>query len=332
MHVLSTLAKMSQIRHAAWAVKADTITADHLCSVFNSIARQWVFQQERGDSGEERFIAYTILNGRIRIRTLIRDLARLHGLESDALTIEAVSEPYLKQHPLELYRFQTRNENYIAGPWSNYRAPVVEVAPVAVPDISDYSPWQRQIWESCVAEPRGQHINLVIDRRNKPGRNKLSEDVEMSRRGVRLVYSDNPRDMQHLSYIKLQGLQDPRCLLIDIPASSCLLHNSDMIQKLKSGISEDTRGRIRQQTFRSPVVWVFHHSRAIENDRRIGISNYQFLPSTYWKLWRINEDMSLTDFLTPRATADEPTNQNPHPPFRSLLSLVSAGSRDTVGV
>lgn len=291
---------MSQIRHAAWSVRADTISAERLCSVFNCIARQWVFQQERGDSGEELFIAYAILKSRIRIHTLVRDLVQIHGMSRDGLTIAAIEEPYLKDHPVKLYRFQTRNERYIAGPWSNDAEPVIEAAPVPVVDMSTYSPWQHQIWHSCVAEPREPHINLVVDHLRQMGRTTLIHDIESSRRGLCLMHSDSSRNMQHWAYLRLRDYSDPKCLLIVIPSSSTLSRGTfEIIENLKSGICKDTRGRIRQHTFATPIIWVFCDNTPSRD----------FVTPPLWKSWQVDMHSNLVEFDIP-APPSEPSRPN----------------------
>ena len=234
-------------------------------------AKKWTFQQEEcPSSGNAHFQGRFSLKLKKRINEIKKDELKFHF---------SITSKDNKDNDF----YVTKEESRIGGPWSDSDEEVY--IPRQIREITKLYSWQNHIIDNAsVWDVRS--INVIIDKVGNIGKSTLVNYMRAYRLGRRIPPVNDFRDMMRM----VMDMPTSKLYLIDMPRSlskSGLMGLYSAIEEVKNGYAFDDRYHFKEKIFDCPNIWIFTNQEPDEN----------LLSQDRWKLWEINHDKELIEYV-----------------------------------
>jgi len=260
------------------------LTHSDIVSSLDGIAKQYVFQLERGDTGYEHYQGRMSLIKRRR-KSEKHILLNLLPIKFEYLEVTTNVE-HLKGDNFYVMKEDTR----IDGPWDERSVPKEVYIPRQYRGLLErLRPFQKSIWDSVnVFEDR--IINMIYCTKGCVGKSVIAALCELHGKGVDLPPC-NDADKLISSMCDIVGphglkIRDPNPVFVDLPRAM----NKDRLNGIYTAIEQIKKGKLYDLRYKyqawwidSPQIWVFSNNEP----------DLSMLSMDRWKIWRINETHEL---------------------------------------
>lgn len=278
---------MSESPCALWdfRVSQDSLTTDDIHTELKKVAKQYVFQLEKGDSG------YIHYQGRLSLIKKRRQsekhilLKLFEKWKPNYLSVTS-NPTFYKGDMFYVMKEDTRVE----GPFSDKDIkPEVYIPRHFRGKLSNLRPFQKQIWDSA-NDFDDRIINMIYCPTGNAGKSTIASLCELFGRGIDLPpCNDAEKIIQSCCDIcEGKSVRNPSPIFVDLPRAM----NKDRlngiytaIEQIKKGKLYDLRYKYKEYWIDSPTIWVFSN---IEPDTSM-------LSSDRWRLWIINDKFELEE-------------------------------------
>lgn len=258
-------------------------TPEEIISYLHGIAKKWVFQLERGDTGYEHY------QGRLSLIKKRRQHEALKLFKVPPNYFQPTCNPeYIKGDAFYVMKEDTR----IAGPWKDTDKSLF--IPRHYRGLMDrLYPYQQHIWDTReVFEPR--KINLVYDPTGNNGKSSIASLCELYGRGIDVPPMNDMKEIIQLlcDECMASNLRNPSPIFIDLPRAMCksrLYGIYTAIEQIKKGKLYDTRYNYKKWWIDSPQVWVFTNV----------LPNLNYLSRDRWNILTINNNKEFEPYKVP---------------------------------
>lgn len=244
---------------------SDYCEYDDLKNYLKDKCKKWVFQLEQGESGYMHYQGRMSLRAKSRLSTLIKNCPFKEIHFSPTCTQNAGNDFYV-----------TKDETRVEGPWSSEdKEPFI---PWDVAEITEFRPWQTEVWDSADLKIR-RTVNVIIDARGNNGKTTLVRCMMVHGKAQAPPFCNDFKDLMRM----VCDLPNTNCYLIDMPravSKDKLYQLYGAIEKIKDGYAFDDRYHMKQKIMNPPVVWVFTNR----------CPELKLLSLDRWKLWTIVND------------------------------------------
>lgn len=277
------------------AIGSTTMTFLHDWLVDNT--KEWYFQYERGENGEQRH------HFQILFKTLTK--SRKTNLIGTRKWVEKVIEPMGAEPVYYLEpcstgaseatkRYVTKHQSRVEGPWSSVKI----YLGTDLACMSNPYPWQKFVLDTIASPPDDRSVVWLYDPEGNKGKSKLvkylahnklakSLQVETASRLASALCDQGPME----SYV----VDIPRTLCKDKSITSVIM----VIEGLKNGhVVDNMYGKNREMLFMPPHVFV--------------LSNFppprEMLSPDRWRVFKLTADFDIA--AVPAAIPQSPIDAN----------------------
>ena len=276
-------------------VKSDgtEYTKDDVYKMFRGICSKYVFQLEKSESGYEHY------QGRIRlIKKQIKSTLLKNFKDIDLSNVPSFSPTTKDVYGSSSFSYVLKDDTRIDGAWSekdftDERLKEAQYIPRQYRFAYDkLYEWQKHIYDKCL-DFDSRVINVLYDPVGNIGKSTLAGLLTIHKDGIIIPDIDDPARIVYsvCDILEAKKIRHTVPIMLDLPRST---NHRDIdnftraIEKIKSGIVYDTRGKYTQWYFDSPTIWIFcnecPHSSLLSKDR--------------WITWQVTEDKKLVPFIS----------------------------------
>lgn len=243
-------------------------------TILKSIAKQWVFQQEKcptsGKLHLQGKVSLLVKKRENQVAYLFKPLNNAHV--SRTATVNRNDWSYV-----------TKDASRVAGPWS-YKDQVINI-PLQYSDsvIKELRPWQQDVLDRGKIVSR--NVNLILDFKGNVGKSTLVGYACCRKLAQNIPFCNDFRDIMRLVMDKPKS----SLYFIDLPRAINKDRLNQMyagIEQIKGGYAYDDRHTFREAWFDTPEIWVFTNVKPCNS----------YLSADRWKLWEISDDDKLVKF------------------------------------
>lgn len=251
----------------------DEKTPTDIISLLKGIAKKYVFQLEKGDSG------YLHYQGRLSLIKKRRKNEALKLFVTPPLFFEPTCNPeYCKGTAF----YQMKTDTRVEGPFQD--TDEVIYIPRQIREISCLRPFQQRIVDMAgVWDTRT--INLVFCPEGNKGKSILVGYCRAYKIARALPPVNDSRDLMRM----VCDLPTSRCYLFDMPRAQNkdrLYQFYSAVETIKDGYAWDDRYSFKEKIFDSPNIYIFTNT----------LPNLNMLSLDRWKIWSIDENYELVNF------------------------------------
>lgn len=254
-----------------------------LKSLLKQIAKKWVFQHEKGDSGYEHWQGRLSL---IKARRKPELMKLIQGLD---YPIFNYLEPTVSQESQKTAFYCMKADTRIDGPYQD------DDKEIYIPRqyrgfMNRLRPFQQYIKDSVnTFEPR--IINLIYCPDGDKGKSVIAALMELLGKGIDLPPVNDAKEliqtMCDICMAKKERVPNP--VFIDLPRAmekSRLFGIYTAIEQFKKGKLYDLRYAYKEWWIDSPQIFVFQNV----------LPNFSYLSKDRWRIWTINDEYELIQF------------------------------------
>ena len=264
-------------------VNADGLTEDVIKSSLKRIAKHWVFQEERGDTGYMHYQGRFSLIKKRRKSELLRLWTELNLFKPCPHYLEPTTCGEAKNNS---FSYAMKEDTRSQGPWSDKDQEVY--IPRQYRGLMErLYPFQKVIFDSAHEfDPR--IINLIYCPEGNQGKSTIAALCELHGRGIDLPpVNDAEKLLQSVCDICMsKQIRDPSPIFVDLPRAMDKTRLNGIytaIEQIKKGKLYDLRYSYKEWWIDSPAIWVFSNIAP----------DFLLLLKDRWKVWRINEQKEL---------------------------------------
>lgn len=280
---------------AVWDLTFDqrVATVESVRSKFKQLAKKWCFQLETGQSGYLHYqCRISLFHKKTRAGVLsLLDALHLKGqkLETHELqcTLTETSDEVhkaMKENGLAFYCMKI--DSRVEGPWSDRDPdPPFRSIEVALLEDSGLHPWQESVKEDCLGDYDPRHINCVIQPPGSVGKSSFTEWMEYKN----YAYEIPPFRLMEDIMAYAHANRNWKAYTIDMPRGmkGSKLHDFySGIEMLKNGLIVEKRYAAKKARMNRPKIWIFTNTQP----------DLTLLSKDRWKLWTIDENLSLINY------------------------------------
>lgn len=238
-------------------------TKDDIISFLQGIAKKYVFQLEKGDSG------YLHYQGRL---SLIKKRRKMEALKLFSVKPEYFAPSVSASRGNEFYmtKLDTRED----GPWMD-TDPVIYI-PRQIREMGNLRPFQKHIVDNAnVWDTRT--INVIYCKQGNVGKSLLVGYCRAHKIGRALPPVNDYKDLLRM----VCDLPTSKMYLFDMPRSSNkdrLYQFFSAVETIKDGYAYDDRYSFKEKVFDCPNIWIFTNS----------LPDTSMLSIDRWKLWTVD--------------------------------------------
>ncbi len=251
---------------------ADDYTPQDIKGFLKGVAKSYVFQKEKGDSG------YLHYQGRLR---LIKKRRRTKAL-SLFVTPPNYFQPTVGSEYINGDAFYMMKEDTkVEGPWTDKDEVKVLTTQLAWYNSQDERPFQKKLREMCsIFDMRT--IDLIWDTTGNCGKSLLCEALEYDG----LCEEVPPYRLMDDIFAWVATRPIKKCYVIDMPRGMKKDRLGDFysgIEIIKNGVAYDKRYSAKKIRFSRPRIFVFTNCLPCLN----------LMSIDRWNIWKINENYEL---------------------------------------
>lgn len=254
------------------------VDKEALITTLKKHCKKWSFQLEQGEES-----GYTHYQGRISLKMKKRKPELIKAFEIK----EASYRPTSNENKDNDF-YAVKEDTRIAGPWTDKDQEIY--IPRQYRGIKEkFYPWQQDIWDRLEDfEPR--IINIVYDPVGGKGKSTLRSLAMLLKNGYRLPSENDGLKCIQSMCDMLIAKQDrtPGPIFVDLPRAMDQRELHGMyraLEQIKDGHVYELRHRYQEWWFDSPQIWVFCNT----------MPEGAYLSKDRWKVWTIEEDLSLRE-------------------------------------
>lgn len=261
---------------AVWdfRVNAENLSAQEIKTTLQGIAKHYVFQLEKGDSGYLHFQGRISLIKKRRAEEKHLLLKLFDGWQPNYLAPTTTND---KGNVFYVMKEDTR----IEGPYTDKDK--AEYIPRQIREIKELRPWQLKIVEDAKKWDT-RTINLLFDPVGNNGKSILKTYVGVYGIGRCIPFTNDYKDLMRI----VMDTDKKSLYIIDIPRALKKDHMYNFfggIETLKDGYAYDDRYTFKEEYFDCPNIWVFTNI----------IPDMAYMSMDRWKIWKIR-DGDLVEF------------------------------------
>lgn len=246
---------------------------DHteIIKLLDGIAKHYVFQLERGDSGYEHYQGRMSLIKKRRKPELITLFKSLDRAVPNYL--EPTSNPEFRSGDAF---YMMKEDTKIGGAWTDKDKP--PYIPRQIREIEKLRPFQQSIVDNA-KEWDTRHINLVYCPTGNKGKSILVGWCRAYGIGRVLPSVNDSKDLLRM----VCDMPTSTMYLFDMPRSmnkERLYGFYSAIETIKDGYAYDDRYSFKEKVFDCPNIWIFSNN----------LPDYNMLSMDRWKLWEIRNN------------------------------------------
>lgn len=253
---------------AVWdfRVNADGLTYQDIKTGLAGIAKHYVFQLEKGDTG------YLHFQGRI-------SLMKKRRAEEKHILLKLFDKwqpnylaPTTTDNKGNVF-YVMKDDTKIEGPYTDKDVDVY--IPRQIREITDLRPWQLKIVEDAKKWDT-RTINLLFDPNGNNGKSILKTYIGVYGIGRSIPFTNDYKDLMRM----VMDTKKMSLYIIDIPRALKKDHMYNFfagIETLKDGYAYDDRYVFKEEYFDCPNIWVFSNM----------VPDMSYMSNDRWKLWRI---------------------------------------------
>jgi len=253
---------------AVWdfRVNADGLTYQDIKTGLAGIAKHYVFQLERGDTG------YLHFQGRI-------SLIKKRRAEEKHILLKLFDKwqpnylaPTTTDNKGNVF-YVMKDDTKIEGPYTDKDVDVY--VPRQIREVKDLRPWQLKIVEDAKKWDT-RTINLLFDPNGNNGKSILKTYIGVYGIGRSIPFTNDYKDLMRM----VMDTKKMSLYIIDIPRALKKDHMYNFfagIETLKDGYAYDDRYVFKEEYFDCPNIWVFSNM----------VPDMSYMSNDRWKLWRI---------------------------------------------
>lgn len=267
--------------------KTDDVDDELLRNWFKTVAKKWVFQEEKGDkTGYPHFQCRISLKNRKRINELGKALKNA-GIEAHASPTANNTKDF---------DYVIKSQTRIAGPWSDIDSESIIKPPADIDTmtVEALRPYQKRIYDACVAQcdrktMTFRSVDFVFESQGNVGKSVLTRFLVWNELAMFVPVMQDAQDI--MAWV--MSFPPASCYIIDMPRA---LPKDGLngfwagIELLRSGFAADKRhkGKFRMQS--PPLVWVFSNHEP----------NLEALSADRWNIWFIDHHYELVRYTPER--------------------------------
>lgn len=268
---------MKEISGYDLTCKKSLITQEKLVEFLNEWAKNWVFQEEKGETGYEHW------QGRLRLIKPKSEPA-LKKLWSAAIPGIHISPTADTTFQKGSFQYVMKADTRVAGPWTD-STPIKTMTDQLQQFLEfEMRPWQKDIVQ-LVGVQDFRKIIVIIDQVGNTGKSILAEYMEYND----LAFEIPPFTVMEDLMQCCMCIPPQKAYLIDMPRGmkkDKLASFYAGIESLKNGVMYDKRYAFKKRRITRPVIIVFTNQKP----------DTSLLSIDRWDFRQINVDMSLSHF------------------------------------
>lgn len=246
--------------------------------------KQWVLQQEEGESGYLHYQGRVSLKDKTRMSALIK-----LGILSDKTHWSITS------NKAKGFDYVMKEDTRIMGPWMDTDKPRY-IPRQYRGKMETLRPFQKHILESAYHFDE-RIINVIVSPDGNIGKSVVASLGELYSKGIDLPpCNDAEKLIQSCCNICMaKKIRNPSPIFIDLPRSFNQEKMNGIftaIEQIKKGKLYDMRYNYTEWWIDSPQIWVFTNNEDLELD---------YLSRDRWKIWTVNTRYELEKFKRPSA-------------------------------
>lgn len=249
----------------------ESLTPECLIKCFKKIAKKFVFQQEKSDTG------YVHYQGRM---SLVKKRRKMEALPLFGDIPPQYFEPTTnKEFTSGSMFYAMKEDTRMAGPWKDDDEEVY--IPRQVREMGALRPFQLSICENAeVWDTRT--INMVYCQHGNIGKSRLVQYCRAYKIGRALPPVNDYKDLLRM----VCDLPTSKMYLFDMPRSlnkDRLYQFFSAIETIKDGYAYDDRYSFKEKVFDCPNIWIFSNT----------LPDLNMLSADRWKIWNVNKNYEL---------------------------------------
>jgi len=257
-------------------------------SQLDEIAKRWVFQIEKGESG------YIHLQGRISLIKKVTNKFKLLDLFDDKYKpnyiAPTVNEEFTKYECQGKAFYQMKKDTRIEGPYTDESKKEFIPREYDIP-YNELYPFQQVIYDNIISYLEHRLVNLIYCPTGCKGKSTIAMICKLTQNSILLPYIDDPVQLMYAAHnmISAKGLRTNVKIFVDLPraCNKKLLSTYLLtIENLKSGFLYDLRNKYKEWIISPPIIYVFCNRLPNLND----------LSTDRWRLWMINDKKQLIKY------------------------------------
>lgn len=254
---------------------ADDYTPEDIKGFLKGIAKSFVFQKEKGDSG------YLHYQGRLRLQKKRRRTQALALFKTPPNYLQpTVGSEFINGDAFYMIKEDTR----IDGPWADTDEVKVLTRQLKWYLEQDERPFQKQLREeSTTFDMRA--IDLIWDVTGCCGKSLFSEALEYQGHSEEIP----PFRMMDDIFQWVCSRPIKQCYVVDMPRGMKKDKLGDFysgIEVIKNGVAYDKRYNAKKVRFDRPRIFVFTNT----------LPNLDLMSRDRWNIWRVNRKWELEKF------------------------------------
>jgi len=251
-----------------------------------TIAKQWVFQEEKSETGYEHYQMRIALIKKNRKTALIKLLKETNVMEKASVS------PTSKEGTKTGFEYVMKLDTRVSGPWSN-KDPPPRFIQDSIKAITTLYPWQQSVVD--ISEKIDlRKVNILYDPIGNNGKSVIIKWMEAYNKCIKLPVTRDYKDIVQMAMCIAESRtredSATKCWMIDMPRA---LEKNQMsgffsaIETIKDGKLFDMRYKYREYIINEPVIWIFTNK----------IPTISYLSTDRWRFWKIDNN-ELVDFTT----------------------------------
>lgn len=231
--------KAQDVQQYRWCftLKAEEVQVSQLYQTLKEVAKEFVFQTEKSESGYIHYQGVLSLIKKERLAPLKNNLGY------NTIHLERCQNWHASK------RYCSKPESRIDGPWTD------KMAPLKI--ISKLYPWQEELKDILLSEPNDRTIYWIYEHVGNRGKSAFCKYMVV-KHGATYVRSGKNADISY-------ALPDhPTMVLIDIPRSKNQHVNFDIIEQIKDGMVFSPKYESKTKMFDPPHIMVFSNEEPDE--------------------------------------------------------------------
>jgi hypothetical protein len=252
---------------------ADEMTPQDLIDILKPVAKKFVFQLEKGDTG------YLHYQGRMSLIKKRRKFEALKLFEKPPNYFE----PTVSQEHKKTAFYCMKKDTRVGDIYTDQDLPPVLTRQVA--EIKQLYPFQQQIVDDAKTWNK-RTVNLVWCPDGNKGKTTLVQYCRAYKIGRPLPPVNDAKDLLRI----VCCVPVSRMYLFDMPRAmkkEKLSQFFTAVESIKDGYAYDDRYEFKEKIFDCPNIWIFTNT----------IPQTELLSKDRWKIWTITEDKTLTTDL-----------------------------------
>lgn len=254
-------------------------TVEDVKRILTEFCKKWTFQREISDNtGFEHF------QGRFSLKHKMRRDTLKNKLPWKEIHLSPTSN---ENSDNDFYA--TKEDTRIEGPWKD--TDEVIYIPRQVREIQTWYPWQISVCEKLSLWDT-RSIHCIVDAGGNKGKSTLASALGSTNKACQIPFCNDFKDIMRMV------MDQPKvgAYLIDMPRAvnkEKLYQLYGAIEIIKGGYAYDDRYSFRKAYFDCPNIFVFTNK----------CPDLQLLTTDRWKLWMINDNMELVEYVPPAEIA-----------------------------